>query len=192
MSSAVTLRDHPNGYGVVSRAFHWIMAVFIVWQFVSVLLRLTAADTAIEGFFWSTHFSVGFTIFVLAMLRGAWGLSNLSNRPAHEGSELLRKGATLGHALLYVLMIVVPFLAILRAANNGRGFSVYGIQLVAPGGEPNPALMAPGNAAHGFLGFVLFVLIAGHILFALYHAFGRRDGTLDRMTKGHSAKVALR
>lgn len=191
MSSSTSLRDHPDGYGIVSRAFHWIMAAFILWQFVSVLLRLVAEDTAIEGFFWGTHFSVGFTIFVLAILRGAWGLSNLSNRPGHEGPAALRKAATLGHVLLYTLMIVVPALAILRAAGGGRGLSVYGIQLVAPGGEPNPALTAPGNAAHGLLGFVLFVLIAGHILFALWHAFGRRDATLDRMTKGRSARAAL-
>lgn len=192
MSPATTLRDHPQGYGVVSRAFHWTMAAFLVWQFVSVLLRVTTEDTAIEGFFWSTHYSVGFTIWVLAILRGAWGLSNLSTRPAHEGPALLRKGATFGHALLYTLMIVVPTLAILRAANNGRGFSVYGIELVAPGGEPNPALTAPGNAAHGLLGFVLFVLIAGHIAFALWHGLVRRDGTLDRMTKGRTTRIAAR
>lgn len=193
MSTATSLRDHPAGYGIVSRAFHWIMAAFILWQFVSVLLRLVAEDTAVEGFFWGTHYSVGFTIWVLAILRGIWGLSNLSNRPSHEGPALLAKGATLGHFLLYALMIVVPTLAILRAAGNGRGFSVYGLQLVAPGGEPNPALTAPGNAAHGLLGFVLFVLIAGHIVFALWHAFSRRDGTLDRMTKGRSDKApALR
>lgn len=188
MSSATQLRDHPAGYGVVSRAFHWIMAAFIVWQLVTVLTRILANDTALANFFWGTHFSVGFTIFVLAILRGAWGLSNLSNRPSHEGPAPLRAAATIGHFAMYALMIVVPFLAILRAANNGRGFSVYGVQLVAPGGEPNPALTAPASALHGLLGFVLFILIAGHIAFALWHGLARRDGTLDRMTKGRSAR----
>lgn len=186
--SATTLRDHPAGYGVVSRAFHWIMAAFIVWQLVTVLTRVLADETAVATFFWSTHYSVGFTIFVLAILRGVWGLSNLSNRPSHEGPPALRTAATLGHGAMYALMIVVPVLAILRSANNGRGFSVYGWQLVAPGGEPNPALTAPANAVHGLLGFVLFALIAGHVAFALWHGLVRRDGTLDRMTKGRSAR----
>lgn len=188
MSSATPLRDHPAGYGTVSRAFHWIMAAFILWQFLTVLTGAVAEDTSLANFFWGTHYSAGFTIFVLAILRGVWGLSNLSNRPAHEGPAVLRKAATFGHFVMYALMIVVPFLAILRAANNGRGLSVYGLQLIAPGGEPNPALTAPANAVHGPLGFLLFVLIAGHIAFALWHGLVRRDGTLDRMTRGRSAR----
>ena len=52
---------------------------------------------------------------------------NLQNRPQHQGSAMLRRGATAGHLALYILMIVVPSLAIARAFGNGRGFSAYGV-----------------------------------------------------------------
>ncbi|WAJ29144.1 cytochrome b [Antarcticirhabdus aurantiaca] len=183
------LSDTPAGYGLVSRSLHWLMALLIVWQFTSALLRVFAEDTAIEGFFWSTHYSVGFTIYVLAVVRGIWGLANLKRRPSHGGS-LLDRAAPLGHLAMYVLMIVVPFLAILRAAGGGRGLSVYGLQLVAPGGEPNPMLTEPANALHGLLGWVLLALIVGHVAMALIHGLVWRDATLDRMTRGGSDKPA--
>jgi len=88
-----------------------------------------------------------------------------------------------GHLALYALMILVPTLALLRAVGNGRGFSVYGLQLVAPGGEAIPALTAPGNALHGLLGWALLALIVGHVAMALFHAHVRKDPTLDRMTR---------
>jgi len=182
------LADTPLGYGLVSRTLHWGMALLFVWQFTSAILRVVAEDTAVEGFFWNTHYSVGFTLWLLVLLRGAWGLANLRRRPAHEGPALQARAATAGHLVLYALMIVVPTLAILRAAGNGRGLTVYGLQLVAPGGEPNPALTAPANLAHGFLGWTLLVLIAGHVAMALHHGLVRRDGTLTRMTRGPDAR----
>lgn len=176
--------DTRQGYGTITRGLHWTMALLILWQALSVLLRVTADETAVSDFFWGTHYSVGFTIWWLAILRGGWGLSQLRARPSHEGPAILRAGATVGHALLYALMIVVPTLAILRAAGGRNGLTVYGIELVAGRAEPIAALTAPGNAAHGLLGFVLLALIAGHIAFALWHGLVRRDGTLRRMTRG--------
>lgn len=178
------IADNPSGYGLVTRTLHWGMAVLFLWQFTSALLRVFAEDTAIEGFFWSTHYSVGFTLWVLVLLRGVWGLMNLSRRPSHAGPPVLAKAATAGHALLYALMVVVPTLAIMRAAGGGRGFSVYGVELIAPGGEQSAALTAPGNALHGLLGWVLLAMIAGHIVMALYHRFVRNDGTFERITTG--------
>lgn len=184
MAAASPMTDQRAGYGLVSRTLHWSMALLFVWQFVTVFLSAVAEDTGIERFFWGTHYSVGFTLWLLVILRGAWGLSQFRRRPRHEGPPLLARAATLGHLALYALMIVVPSLAILRAVGNGRGFAVYGIQLVAPGGEPNPALTGPANLLHGFLGWTLFALIAGHIAMALWHGLVRRDATLTRMTRG--------
>jgi len=111
-------------------------------------------------------------------------------RRVRGGSSLLERAATLGHLSMYILMIVVPSLAIMRAIGNTRGLSVYGVQLVAPGGESNLLLTAPANLAHGLLGWILLTLIIGHIAMALLHGVVWRDPTLDRMTKGWSAKSA--
>jgi cytochrome b561 len=41
-----------------------------------------------------------------------------------------------------------------------------------------------GNQWHGFLGWVLFALIAGHILMAFVHTYGLKQPLIARMTKG--------
>lgn len=190
MAARNDILDSRAGYGTVTRALHWGMAALFAWQFASVLLRVFAEDTRIEGFFWSTHYSVGFTLWILVFVRGVWGLANLRRRPRHDGSPALATAARVGHLALYGLMIAVPTLAILRAVGGTRGFSVYGIQIVAPGGEANAALTAPGNALHGLLGWTLLALIVGHVAMALWHGHVRRDQTLARMTRGRDEAAA--
>ncbi|WP_290739515.1 cytochrome b [Amaricoccus sp.] len=185
-----TLQDTPTGYGTVTRALHWGMAALFAWQFASAILRVVAEDTAIEKFFWSTHYSVGFTLWVLVLLRGAWGLANLRRRPRPEGSAAVARAARLGHLALYLLMIAVPSLALLRSAGSGRGLTVWGVEVIARGGEQVRALTAPGSALHAPLGWALLVLIVGHVAMALWHGHVRGDATLTRMTRGSSDRPA--
>ena len=81
-----TMMDTPARYGIVSRLFHWVMVVLLAWQFTTALLRVFAEDTAVEGFFWSTHYTVGFTLFLLVILRGLWGLCLLYTSPSPRDS----------------------------------------------------------------------------------------------------------
>lgn len=183
-SAASTWRDTKAGFGIVSRIFHWTMVALLLWQFTSALLRLVADETPVQEFFWSMHYNFGFTIFCLAILRGAWGLFNFSRRPEYPGPQPLPMAAGVVHFTLYLLMIGVPGLALLRAYGSERGFGVFGMQIFAPGGPENDALMELGNSFHGELGWVFLVLVLGHVTMALFHGFVRRDGTLERMTRG--------
>ena len=182
------LWDSPAGYGAVTRALHWGMAALFAWQFTGAALRVFAADSAVEGFFWSTHTSVGFTLWLLVVVRGAWGLANLTRRPTGAGA--LAAAARLGHFVLYALMFLVPTLAILRALGGTRGLTVYGVQLAGARESQIALLTAPGNALHGLLAWTLLALIVGHVAMALYHGHVRRDATLERMTRGRSDRPA--
>ena len=174
--------DGPNGYGVISRMLHWLMAALFLWQFTSAILRVFIKDTALYSFFWSSHFTIGFSLLLLVLLRGIWGLLNLSGRPHKPG--VMGKLAGVGHLVIYALMLAVPALALLRSYGNGRGFSAFGIQMFEQTGIQNAALTAPGNAFHGLLGWVLLAVIIGHVLMAMLHHFALRDNTLRHMT-GH-------
>lgn len=180
--------DGPNGYGVISRMFHWLMAVLFLWQFISAILRILVKDSAPYSFFWSAHYTIGFSLLILVLLRGVWGLLNFSRRPHKAGA--MGKLAGLGHLAIYVLMFAVPALALLRSYGSGRGFSAFGIQIFEQTGVQNAALTAPGNAAHGLWGWVLLAVIVGHVLMALVHHFALRDNTLRHMT-GHRAVTAV-
>ncbi len=171
--------DDRNGYGLVSRSFHWLMVALFLWQFISAILRIFIKDTPIYGFFWSAHAQLGFVLLFLVLARGVWGLMNVKKRPYEEGMG--GKLAVLGHVVIYALMFLIPAVALLRSYGSGRGFSFLGMQIFEKTGVQNAALTAPGNALHGLLGWTLLVVVAGHVLMALVHHFAMRDDTLRHM-----------
>ncbi|MFH5925109.1 cytochrome b [Roseomonas xinghualingensis] len=172
-------RDTAQRYGAISRALHWSMAALFTWQFAGMGLKLALGRNALVSFMVGTHGPVGTLLMLLILLRGAWGLVNARQRPPH-GAGLRGLAAWTGHLAIYALMFAVPALALLRQYGSGRPFAPWGIPLM-PGGERIPELMAPGNAAHGLLGWILLALIAGHVAMILVHRHLWRDNVLPRM-----------
>ena len=173
-------RDTPDRYGLVSRFLHWGMALLFAWQFAGMVVKVTVGRSPLTAFLVGTHASVGALLFLLILLRGAWGLYNLRRRPPHEPGPL-GLAARLGHLALYALMLAVPALALLRQYGSGRAFAPFGIPLWPASGERIEALVAPANTAHGLLAWTLLALIGGHIAMVLLHRFLWRDGVLTRM-----------
>ncbi len=185
MSKVSSLLDSDTGYGLVSRIFHWTMAVLFITQFVIAITLSFSGDGALSDTLWPVHQQLGFTLFLLAFLRGIWGILNIGRRPHHEG--LAGRLATAGHLFIYALMLFVPLLALIRASGDEYGFSFLGIDIFTPSAVENTALTAPGNALHSLLGWVLLAVIAGHIIMAMFHHYALKDDTLRRMT-GHKPK----
>ena len=157
------------------------MALLFAWQFLGMALKLQLGrESALASFFVGSHGSVGLLLFVLVLLRGAWGLSQWSRRPRHGGGWLGR-AAAMGHGALYLLMLVVPALALVRAYGSGRGFVWFNlVPLLAPGPRDD-ALMAPARLLHGPLAWTLLALIAGHVLMVVVHRWWWRDDVAGRM-----------
>lgn len=173
-------RDSPDRYGRISRWLHWGMALLFAWQFIGMGLRLALGRTPLVSFFVGSHASVGLLLMVLVLLRGAWGLSNAGRRPPH-GTGWLGRAAAAGHGALYLLMVVVPLLALVRSYGSGRAFSWFNTLPLWGASPKNEALMAPANAAHGLLAWVLLALVAGHVAMVLLHRWWWRDDVAQRM-----------
>lgn len=175
--------DGEERYGRVSRALHWAMAAIFAWQFAGMAARLALGRTPLVSFMVGSHGPVGALLFVLVLARILWGALNRNRRPAHEPG-LLGTLAKAGHLALYALMLVVPSLALLRAWGSGRGFQPFGIPVFPATGEQVAWAMAPANAVHGVLAWMLLVLIAGHVGMVIVHHFVWRDDTARRMIPG--------
>lgn len=173
--------DSPQRYGLVSRALHWGMAAVFAWQFSGMAVKILVGRHPVTAFMVGSHASVGTLLMLLVLLRGAWGLVNASRRP-HHAPGLMGRLATAGHLLLYAMMLVVPSLALLRAAGNGRGLAFFGIPVFSPfQGGPVGWMVAPANAAHGLLAWTLLALVAGHVAMVVVHRWLWRDDVLQRM-----------
>ncbi|WBU52452.1 cytochrome b [Paracoccus sp. SCSIO 75233] len=174
--------DSPDRYGAVTRFFHWSIAVLIIWQLVSMAVKnALGRESELASFMVGTHASVGFTVFILVWLRVIWVFANRDRRPVHEAG-LLGTAAKLGHLALYLLMLFVPTVAVLRAFGGTRPFTVWGIELFAgrPEGQEVAVLSNAGNL-HGEMGWVMALLIAGHVAMALFHGIVLKDRTLTKM-----------
>jgi cytochrome b561 len=175
-----TLSDTPDRYGLVSRTLHWGMAALFAAQFLSAaahfaLLRANAVREAL----WSYHMMLGTNLFLLVLLRGVWGLVNMSRRPTHSGT--IGQAAKGGHVLLYLLMVIVPVLKLLSAAGSPRGFSYLGMQIF-PARTTEIAWMHTLGEWHGVLGWALALVVVGHIAAAIiWHRLIQNDGALERM-----------
>lgn len=174
------LRDDPQYYGSVSRLLHWGMALLFLWQFTGMALKLVLGRVPLMAFWVGTHASVGTLLLVLLLLRAAWALVEMRHRPPYE-RNLLGRLALLGHVALYLLMLVVPTLALLRMIGSGRGVKLFGRQLQAPGGEKIDWMVAPAELLHSTLAWLLLALIAGHIAMVFVHRIAWGQDLLARM-----------
>ncbi|MCB4770993.1 cytochrome b/b6 domain-containing protein [Ancylobacter sp. Lp-2] len=174
--------DTARRYGTVSRALHWGMALLFAWQFFGMALRAALGRTPVVSFFVGSHVTVGVLLLALVLLRLLWARANHGHRPPYEAG-LLGRAARLGHAALYALMVIVPTLAVLRLYGSGRGYAPFGIEIFAPSETRIEWLMAPANALHGLLAWVLLALIAGHVAMVAVHQLLLRDRLLYRMVR---------
>lgn len=187
--STSALWDNPNGYGLVSRGLHWLMAALFALQFLSAAFHLVDRNLETTKTLWATHYSVGFALLLLVVFRAVWGLINLGNRPLH-GKGLVGLASLAGHLALYALMIFIPAVAILRAYGGGRGFRAFGVEIFQPGAR-NEVLMTPAQLLHGPAGWVLLALVAGHVAMVFVHRYAWREDILGRMTRGAQDDAGL-
>ena len=175
-------RDTPQRYGRISRWLHWGMALLFAWQFAGMLAKvMLGRDAPLTAALSGAHAHVGLVLLVLIVLRGIWGLMNSGRRPSN-GTGWLGIAAWLGHAGLYLLMLVVPLLAALRMLGNNRPFQWFGVIPLNDGtGEKVEWMVAPASAVHGLLGWTLLALIVGHMAMVMVHRWVLKDDVAQRM-----------
>ena len=131
------------------------------------------------------HMTVGLVILVLMLVRLLVRIKTQKPPRADIGHPALNKMAVGAHHMLYLVVVAV--------AVSGVGISIAaGLPEIIFGGSAAP-LPADFNdllprKAHGVLVLVLKLLIAGHLLAALYHQFVRKDSLFSRMWFGKRSK----
>lgn len=175
------IRNTPDRFGSVARAFHWLVFLLLIgsftlaWSMVGLPLGLYKLQL------YSWHKWVGVTIFLLAILRLGWRLANPTPRPPAGMSRWQRVAAAISHALLYTILIVMPLTGwIMSSALNLPLVYLGLVHIPSPFGV-DEALGEAMKIVHFWLGITLLTLVAIHVLAALYHHFILRDDVLRRM-----------
>ncbi|RRH78124.1 cytochrome b [Falsigemmobacter faecalis] len=177
--AALPLRDTALRYGKITRALHWGLGLLILWQLFGMIVKVTLEKSPTVSAIVSSHQPVGLVIFALVVVRILWALMNRSNRPAH-GSGLVGLASRAGHAALYALMALIPFTALIRSWGNQRVFAPFGFEIF-PAQEPPVAWAVNVAEWHGEMGWLMLVLILGHIAMVAVHDLAWKDNILRRM-----------
>lgn len=177
------IRDTSAGYGLVSRLFHWLMAVAIIAMF-GLGLWMVRLDYY-SPYYNSApdlHRSVGMVLLLALILRVIWRVFNPKPSDA-ELSPLERKAAFSVHWGFYLLLFALLISGYLISTPDGDPFSVFG-WFDVPAIIKMPGLETPAGNVHRVLAYAVIALAVVHALAALKHHLIDGNTILTRMWSG--------
>ena len=156
------------------------MRILIVEDDPTLADGLTRSLQQLKYFSW--HKSIGVTVFLLALARLAWRLMHPAPVPlAIMPVWQQRAAATAMHALLYVLILVIPFTGWLYSSAAGAQTAYLGLVQLPDLLARDKALAAPLKLVHVTLNYTMLTLVVMHAAAALKHHVVDRDDVLRRM-----------
>lgn len=160
------------------------MALLIVGQFATGWLAENEPDRAASFILIRNHYQFGVVLSGLILMRILWRLAKRPPGPP-PGEPAWRERTARGvHALIYVLLILLPATGYTIWLHMMADMDVFGLfsaqRLFTPPVE-DETLRAGAWYVHYFAGWTLIGLICLHVLAALWHQFVRRDRVLNRM-----------
>lgn len=177
-------------WGWLAMAFHWLVALLVF-----VLLGLGFAmvepveDLGEKFRLYQLHKSIGFSLFVLVLLRLGWRLSQPTPALPATLARHERVLARLTHGGLYAILLLMPLAGWISTGTSPldiptRIFDLF--VLPSPFG-PDAALHETFKKAHELLALALTLLVVLHVGAALKHHVVLRDDVLRRMLPGKLA-----
>lgn len=175
-------KNTATHYGAGARVLHWTMSLLVLTQLATGYLVWEFLERGpTRSGVMLIHFGLGMTLLLLILLRLGWRLRNPPPAPIAGQPDWLVKGARAGHRLLYILLVVAPLSGWLTLSTGGTGPSFFGLFRFPPIWREDEALHDVFEVVHKGTVWILTAVVVGHVLAALYHQFGRKDGTLRRM-----------
>jgi len=169
-------------YGGTAIFLHWTIALLIAGNIALAwwLGLLDQHDPLVEPLL-TIHKSIGTTVLVLAASRFGWRLTHAAPPLPLALPGWQRGIARLTHALLYVLMVVMPVSGLIDAVAFTQPvhyFFLFDLPTVIAHNEP---LGHAAFAVHKAGAIALYLLLAAHAGAALFHHYVLKDGILLRM-----------
>jgi cytochrome b561 len=183
------MNAQSQSYSKTAIAFHWVLAVLIIFQAVSAFfMSQDFFDRAFVFQMYQFHKSLGLTILVLSLARLFW---RLAHKPPAYQTPLVRWEKIVSktvHILFYVLMVGVPLAGWAMVSASTWGVPTIWFGLFE---WPHlPILSTLENKkpveeffyeTHEILAYAMMGLIGLHIGAALKHHFVQKDEVLIRM-----------
>lgn len=178
------LKNTANTYGVVAKAFHWVLFLMLTFSIVAGNFLASMPKGAEKLQAAGMHKSFGAVLLMLILMRFLWKLLNETpDLPAGTTAKeaMLAKGM---HWFLYALMFAQPLSGIMMSQAAGIPVSFFGLFEFPIFLDKAPELAKFFRGMHGTVWILLVVSVVGHVGAALHHHFIKKDNVLKQMTTG--------
>lgn len=187
------LRNTATSYGSVARTLHWLTALIILGNIPVGLIAnrmpfATGAELAAKAQLFSIHKTLGVAVFLVALVRILWAITQPRPEPVHPNRTWETRAAELVHWALYISLVAVPVTGwVQHAATDGFAPILWPLGQDLPFVPTSETVAATAAAMHWLFTKILVAAILLHIAGALKHAVIDRDGTVARMVRGTAA-----
>jgi cytochrome b561 len=183
----MVIRDTSEGYGIVSRLFHWLMAIAIFAMFA---LGLWMVRLDYYSPYYNSapdlHRSVGMILLFALIVRWVWRATNPKPSDA-ELSPLEQKASYTVHWGFYALLLALMVSGYLISTPDGDPISVFG-WFDVPSLVQMRGLESRAGYVHRILAYATIALATVHALAALKHHYVDKSSILTRMWSGPPSK----
>ncbi|MGL6159369.1 cytochrome b [Microbulbifer sp.] len=175
------MQTNTDRWNPVSKGLHWLIAILILCAWGSIELHEFYEKGDPMRKWWEyLHFTVGFGILLLALLRLYWRSTH--PRPKLFGGRWQQKLSLLVQGLFYVLMLAMPITGMAMRQFAGKETPLFWLFKLPPLVEKNIDIAKQLEFFHKeLLWNALLALLVLHISGALWHHFVNRDDTLRHM-----------
>lgn len=177
------IKDTSDGYGLVSRLFHWLMALAIVGLFV-LGWWMVGLDYYSPYYHRAPdlHRSAGIVLLIALVARIVWRVVNIKPGDA-ELTPFERKASALVHIGFYPLLLALLISGYFISTPDGRPIDVFGLFNV-PSLIQQKGLADTAGLVHRVLAYTAMAVALVHTIAALKHHFVDKGSTLTRMWSG--------
>lgn len=186
------ISNTQHRYGSVTKLFHWLTAALIIaiiplGLIANKLPYETSEQLSQKAWLFSVHKTLGVLVFLVALLRILWALTQTKPgelHPERKGETMLAETV---HWLLYGSLVIAPLTGWIHHAAT-EGFA----PIWWPLGQDLPLVPKDETLAHTFASLhwvmtkVMAVSLLLHVAGALKHVIIDKDSTLQRMWFGQS------
>lgn len=186
----MALTNSAEGYGSLTKLFHWLIVILFAWQYLSgnVMLGMERGSTIAgldQNAYFNWHKSIGLVALAIAVLR----LINrsLGQLPPWAPTLAAEEKVFIHRAeqVLYLAMFVMPISGYIYVMAGDYGVLLFGeYRLPNPIGKID-ALATSARWVHIIAGYVLAAAVLAHLFIVFAHQLIVRDGLLWRMWPGN-------
>ena len=174
---------HParTRYTATAIALHWLIALLLIGLFCVGLYMHDLPLSPWKLRIYSWHKWAGVSAFLLLIVRATWRLTHRPPPLPASMSRPLQLAAHTGHALLYLLMLLIPLSGWLMSSAKGFPVVYFGVLPLPDLVDKNKELGELLVAIHQALNYLLAAVVVGHAGAAVKHHVLDKDDVLTRM-----------